>query len=162
MAAKILSLLGLKGKQSLLSWENNLNQSLCEIRKEAVLLLMNTINTSNNIDMNVIDPDEKKVENANIESKTSVFKNKFKGYVTTQNHGILVRSVLKRRNWWNLIKVKNVESCDFIWTQWLKREIVEDFPTYNDSFSISDFKMYNRIEFNHHLSNKKNLFLNMK
>ena len=160
---KIFNLLGLKSKQSFLSAETNFSQVLSDVRKEVVQLFMNVINLSNNLDLNSNEADIKKSEEASNDIKSSQFsKNKFKGYVTTQNHGILVRSVLKRRNWWNIVKFKSFENCDFIWTQWLKREVIEEVPAYNEPFSIADFKMYNRIEFNHHLSNKKNLFLNMK
>ena len=45
---------------------------------------------------------------------------KFKAYVSMNNHGLLVKSTLKRRSWWTITNKKSFEDNNFIWTQWIK------------------------------------------
>jgi len=55
-----------------------------------------------------------------------------------------------------------------VWTPVLKKELVKQLPVDNcgleigEKSSVSSSLVYNRIDHNYNLSNKKNLFLNMK
>lgn len=41
---------------------------------------------------------------------------KFKAYIAIGNNGAMVKGLLRRRFWWNLVDEKT-NDCDFVWTQ---------------------------------------------
>ena len=99
----------------------------------------------------------------------------FKFYVgRTGNNNIVVKQNLKSRWWWAQGDSAHFDDVNFIWTSWKKNHIVDQiYPQYDigdkysteftttetDSYSL---KMYNRLEDNFHLTNKKALFWNLK
>ena len=104
-------------------------------------------------------------------------KTSFKAYICKGNNGRIVKTVLKKRWWWTLVDKCNPEECDFIWTQWLKPKVVNQIYKLNHDTIDSDYKnnsvidqqsklkktcIYSKIEKNHNLANKKNLFLNLR
>jgi len=109
-----------------------------------------------------------------------IFKNNtFKAYIWRGNNGRVVKTVLKKRWWWTIVDKWDPEEWDFIWTQWLKPKVIKNIavsrwntsiPNQNRTYDTRDaskqnFKrscVYNRIPQNYHLSNKKNLFLNLR
>jgi hypothetical protein len=63
---------------------------------------------------------------------------------------------MRQRAWMGKSQKEDFSSCSFIWTQWKKNRhcdyLAKEEPC---------FKLYNRVEDNFHLSNKKALLLNM-
>ena len=56
----------------------------------------------------------------------------------------------------NCPMVKNTRGAHFIWTQWRKTEITDHLRKFKGCSLI-----YNRLEDNYHLANKKALFMNI-
>lgn len=103
----------------------------------------------------------------------------FKAYICKGNNGKIVKTILKKRWWWTLVDKWNPEEWDFIWTQWLKPKVINGI--YEGRFETIDAEskqndglqsdsehrfrqtwVYSKLENNYHLTNKKNLFLNLK
>ena len=86
--------------------------------------------------------------------------NNYKFYVGGGNNSSSVAQTIKKRSWWHKVKIdkfcnSDEDGAQFIWTAWKKSEICE-------ALQHSEVKLiYNRLENNFHLSNKKALFLNM-
>ncbi len=82
---------------------------------------------------------------------------------------------MKRRVWWTRAHVEDfapstqTESsdekvhygCNFIWTQWKKNKHLQYLKKNKDSSTDVGIRIYNRLENNFHLSNKKALFRNI-
>lgn len=51
----------------------------------------------------------------NVERTSQSF---YKGYIGGGNNAMLVRSVLKQRWWWCCVQKREIETANFIWTQW--------------------------------------------
>lgn len=86
--------------------------------------------------------------------------NGFKAFIEKGNHGTIVKTMLNRRSWWSIQESHDDEYDDleFIWTQWLKQNIIETLPT---ELPTQTMRTYGKIEDNYQLTNKKNLFLNL-
>lgn len=73
--------------------------------------------------------------------------------------------MLKYRSWWALGKKFDKGDNHFVWTQWLKRKILKCLPVDGDKqveeTKNTNFMMYNRLEGNSSISNKKDLFINL-
>lgn len=99
--------------------------------------------------------------------------NYFKFFIGTGNNYSCVRQIIKRRSWWHRQKTekfigqlsleqdsesedKTISGCHFIWTQWRKTELTDHLKVQKNPKI-----MYNRLENNFHLANKKALFMNM-
>ena len=72
---------------------------------------------------------------------------------------------MKRRNWWHKEMTESFigdnieedsEKCNFIWTQWRKTDLTDHLKLKNPIKLI-----YNKLEDNYHLANKKALFMNL-
>ncbi len=96
----------------------------------------------------------------------------YKYYIGGGNNHMLVKQVFKQRTWWNQSEKESFEECNFVWTQWLKDRHIKALPPYGnqeancqdpmEQESNSGIKIYNKIENNECLSDKKNLFFNMR
>jgi len=69
------------------------------------------------------------------------YKKAYKGYIGQGNNNLLIKSTLKQRNWWNIVKKSEISECNFIWTQWRK-------PDYYELFKSSN-QIYNHLQGNH-------------
>jgi len=110
--------------------------------------------------------------------KPELGSNYFKFYVGQGNNHSTIRQIIKRRSWWHRQKTERFigqgelddeeEDCNeeqqpgaqrgahFIWTHWRKTELSDHLKQSNKSNLI-----YNRMEDNYHLANKKALFMNV-
>lgn len=88
-------------------------------------------------------------------------------FIGRGNNFYLIRQVIKRRVWWTRASREDFLAsddtdeqvhygCNFIWTQWKKRQHLEALREPG-----GDLKIYNRMDNNFHLSNKKALFRNV-
>ncbi|CDW72755.1 tubulin-tyrosine ligase family protein [Stylonychia lemnae] len=87
-----------------------------------------------------------------------------KFYVGRGNNYQLVRSVFKQRWWWQLNPDEDFEAANFIWTSWRKNDLISGLKARNHKNEIwtdGKIRIYNKLEDNFHLSNKKALFFNM-
>lgn len=115
-------------------------------------------------------------ENGNIEP--IIGKSNLNYYVGKGNNFYLVRQIIKRRVWWTRASKEdfsvimreseegnNHYGCNFIWTQWKKSKhlayLKKNSSTTQNEEGIN-IKLYNRLESNYHLSNKKALFRNIQ
>ncbi|CAI2359568.1 unnamed protein product [Moneuplotes crassus] len=100
----------------------------------------------------------------------------YKAYICRGNNGKVVKNMLKRRWWWSFTSKPDPRECDFIFTQWLRPNIVRKLKHSKDNLTDSQFQkisfkedkqefkhscIYNKIPENYNLANKKNLFLNL-
>lgn len=84
-----------------------------------------------------------------------------KFHVGKGNNYPLVRCIIKQRWWWQLSQEgEDFDTSNFIWTSWRKNELIDYLPVHG-SIGDSRLRIYNRLEDNYHLSNKKALFFNM-
>lgn len=90
------------------------------------------------------------------------------------NNYSTVRQIVKRRSWWhksklekfihhNSIEGEQDEGVHFVWTQWKQSEMVNQLKSLKSKQGATGAPklMYNRLEDNYHLANKKALFMNM-
>ncbi len=88
---------------------------------------------------------------------------------------MLVKSVLKRRPWWNYAD-KNDESLNLLWTQWCRQKFVKALGCAAPKETTAamapasetekvwvptTLRMCNHLERHYHLSNKKAMFINL-
>ncbi len=115
-------------------------------------------------------------ENGNIEP--IIGKSNLNYYVGKGNNFYLVRQIIKRRVWWTRASKEdfaaimreseegnNHYGCNFIWTQWKKNKhlaYLKKNSTTTQNEEGMNIKVYNRLETNYHLSNKKALFRNIQ
>ena len=66
------------------------------------------------------------------------------------NNAPLVRKMLKLRWWYSFGEIEDYERCQVIWTSWFKKKF---FMELNRVKGVK--KVYNRMDKNHHLSQKK-------
>jgi O-phosphoseryl-tRNA(Cys) synthetase len=89
----------------------------------------------------------------------------FKAYIGKGNNWTVVKNTLKYRNWWTVISKFNKNDTNFVWTQWLKKKILKQLPlkkvSSQDGLQTGCKMMYNRLEGNSNISNKKDLFINL-
>ncbi|CDW81168.1 tubulin-tyrosine ligase family protein [Stylonychia lemnae] len=89
------------------------------------------------------------------------------------NNSLLVKSVFKSRQWWVQNEKEEFNESHFIWTQWLKERHIQSLPTTSKKMEASNqqdpqeenlfaTKIYNKMQSNHNLSDKKHLFQNMR
>lgn len=106
----------------------------------------------------------------------------YKVFVGKGNNAMLVRTLFKQRYWWMMHDKEEIEKVNFIWTQCRKQDIIKSlkcklqgdspvsnkrkvrFPMITADTKMEHYplKIYNKLEDNYHLSNKKALFLNMR
>lgn len=115
-------------------------------------------------------------ENGNLEP--IIGKSNLNYYVGKGNNFYLVRQIIKRRVWWTRASKEdfaaimreseegnNHYGCNFIWTQWKKNKhlayLKKNSNTTQNEEGVN-IKLYNRLESNYHLSNKKALFRNIQ
>lgn len=105
----------------------------------------------------------------------------YRFYVGTGNNHNSVRQIVKRRSWWHRQKHERFigqgsaattadddesdeeyedagKGAHFIWTQWRKSELTDHLKMCHN---MSTRLMYNKLEDNYHLANKKALFMNV-
>jgi hypothetical protein len=108
-------------------------------------------------------------ENGNVEP--IIGKSNLNYFVGKGNNFYLVRQIVKRRVWWTRAHKEDFAAsvsesaddkvhygCNFIWTQWKKNRHLQHLRRHNTDGTL---KIYNRVEHNFHLSNKKALFRNI-
>ncbi|CAI2371443.1 unnamed protein product [Moneuplotes crassus] len=97
------------------------------------------------------------------------------------NNSFIIRRLMTEKWWWNVYDKQTGISPNFRWTQWRNNKITKKiltteefnekkaeeciFATENPAMkrvNSTDIQVYNRLENNYHLSNKKALFINMK
>ena len=110
---------------------------LDEIKQQALWEFYTLINQSN------------KLTDISEQSKT------FKAYISLGNNGSLVRSILKKWPWWSL-ETEDTNDCNFVWTEWLRPQVIEKFWT-NERIGF----LYSKVSGNHELTDKANLYLNL-
>ncbi len=76
-------------------------------------------------------------------------------YIGKGNNSILVRTVLTQRGGWKTARKCDIPRCNFVWTQWKRAECF--LPG-----KEQEWRVYNHLEQNQNLSNKKEMFCNMK
>jgi hypothetical protein len=106
----------------------------------------------------------------------------YRFYVGVGNNHPSVRQIIKRRSWWHREKQERFigqgsaattvgdddededdyedqgKGAHFIWTQWKKTELTDHLKLCSNS---GPKLMYNKMEDNYHLANKKALFMNI-
>ena len=91
-------------------------------------------------------------------------KQQYKFCVCKGNNPMIVKSLLKSRPWWNHAE-RTDENLNLLWTQWCSRKFVKalSMSTSKDiEVNPSDIKICNHLERHYNLSNKKEMFINMK
>lgn len=93
-------------------------------------------------------------------------------YVGWGNNDAIVRNILKQRPWWQQVASEDFDEVSFLWTQWKKQSHIDflagaesdqAFKTGKRSNAEeTGLKIYNRMEQNKQLTNKKGVFLNMR
>ena len=100
----------------------------------------------------------------------SEIKPKFTGYIGKGNNSFLVRQVLKTRPWWVQAEREDFSEANLIWTQWKKNSLIQQLPAAENghgdpkpirTVNSSELRIYNKLEDNFHLANKKALFKHM-
>lgn len=105
----------------------------------------------------------------------------YKFFIGKGNNSSFIKTVVKQRWWWYDHDKEDMKEVHFIWTQWRKNNILDDIKQIQESCddesnensedssveaypvtTSHETKLYNRIEDNYHLSDKKALFINMK
>eukprot|EP00826_Nyctotherus_ovalis_P048661 TRINITY_DN5755_c0_g1_i5.p1 TRINITY_DN5755_c0_g1~~TRINITY_DN5755_c0_g1_i5.p1 ORF type:complete len:761 (-),score=172.55 TRINITY_DN5755_c0_g1_i5:526-2808(-) len=82
----------------------------------------------------------------------------YRFFIGKGNNGVMVRSVLKQRWWWNYGN-RGDDNLSLLWTQWCKPKYINKLP----SGEASDFpQITNHFERHYHLSNKKAMFINLQ
>lgn len=87
----------------------------------------------------------------------------FKFCVGFGNNSSGIRQIIKRRSWWHKSKSdwfldnEENEGVHFIWTQWKQADLIQHLKAPQNGPKL----IYNRLEDNFHLANKKALFMNM-
>lgn len=78
----------------------------------------------------------------------------------------MVKNIMKNRWWWQNSDTCDFKECQFIWTAWRQKKLIKQLPSHtNESLNCkidSKIKLYNKLEENFHLSNKKALYYNMR
>lgn len=70
--------------------------------------------------------------------------------IRSGNNHWVVRGILKKRAWW--VRAEQAAEANFVWTCWRDPEVTA---------KLTANTVYNRLDCNYHLSNKKALFLNL-
>ena len=105
----------------------------------------------------------------------------FRYKIGNGNNSTLIRTVMKNRSWWyasesSTFAANQPETAEnegyfgdinFLWTQWRRAKFVDQLKTKHEFKKLPNKTMwfqsiYNKLEHNFHLSNKKCLFYNMK
>ena len=77
----------------------------------------------------------------------------------------LLNEYLKQEHGGESVNKSPIKEWSFIWTQWLKSKIVNSLPTYEEfnkkDGNMTDTCIYNRLEGNKNITNKKDLFINL-
>ena len=68
---------------------------------------------------------------------------------------------MKSRYWWAPAQYEDFQHANFIWTSWKKDEHMQ-FLKSNKNQVDRPVKIYNRIQNNKQLTNKKGVFINMR
>ena len=90
-------------------------------------------------------------------------------WVGNGNNSAVVKSVLKQRYWWQKGAREDFADCDFIWTAWKKQNHINYlmqnqtcfFEQNGEDGPVTPMKLYNKLEQNKQLTNKKGIFVNM-
>jgi hypothetical protein len=141
-----------------------------EVKEKSFETLLYQVNLSNGL-----------YSDASLASPKCQFQKKtgFKAYVCKGNNGHIIKTILKKRWWWTLTDKCDPDEWDFIWTQWFKPKVLKSIELSTQSSTLSQtrnvfkfkdtkensFKkswVYGKVSQNFHLSNKKNLFLNLR
>ena len=91
-------------------------------------------------------------------------------HVGKGNNSVMVRSLFKSRYWWLLHDKEEMDKVNLMWTQCRKQDIMKQIKCKlinnkekrKKDQETTSVKIYNKLEDNYHLSNKKALFLNMR
>lgn len=92
---------------------------------------------------------------------TGFHSNYYRVFVGGGNNFSLVRSVLKYRWWFQFVESATFEKCNLIWTSWWKKKVSDELKPFDQPLLENKMKVYARMDENHHLANKKNLFQNL-
>ena len=114
------------------------------IREQLGKYLSSIINNSNNYD-----------------SSESTLKGlQYRFFIGKGNNGVMVRTVLKQRWWWNYGSRKD-DNLNLLWTEWCKPKYINKLPC--GVSKSNDFpQITNHFERHYHLSNKKAMFINLQ
>ena len=85
----------------------------------------------------------------------------YKFCVGKGNNGIMVRSILKQRYWWNY-GTRQDENLNLLWTQWCKPKFIAELPSFGKGKAEGPLRVSNHFERHYHLSNKKAMFINLQ
>lgn len=85
----------------------------------------------------------------------------YRYFVASGNNGVLVKSAMKQRPWWNCGD-KGDQSLNFLWTQWYNPKFIGSLPCFSEDKERSMPMISNHFEQHYHISNKKAMFLNMQ
>jgi hypothetical protein len=110
-------------------------------------------------ELKTIEPQEVNLKEEEDKKQTS---KDYKAHIGDGNNSAIVKNVLKMRQWWSLQNKPSPNTCDFIWTQWIQSKIIKKLAKFSDENKEDyDQFIYNKLEANHHISNKKDLYLNL-
>tara|TARA_B110000305_G_C19134472_1_gene490500 strand:- start:64 stop:708 length:645 start_codon:yes stop_codon:yes gene_type:complete len=85
-----------------------------------------------------------------------------KYYIGGGNNYQVVKNQIKQRYWWTPAYTEDFTDANFIWTSWKRDKHIDYLKSKSYNHLNQPLKIYNRIDNNKQLTNKKGLFLNMK
>ncbi len=90
----------------------------------------------------------------------------YRAYVGPGNNAPLIRAVLKQRPWWMIAKKRDTKDCQLVWSPWRRNRFyevlrVQDCPA-AATVNSAGIKVYNHLQENHCLSDKKEMYYNLR
>lgn len=121
-----------------------------QLKNKIIKILFKVLNEENGtLLQNSIKIDEEQI-NFSQQIKTEPVIHKC--YIGKGNNSILIKRALLARGNWRAVSKKEIAECNFIWTEWKK---IDYFKKYSKA-------IYNHLENNNAISNKKDMFHNMR
>ena len=78
------------------------------------------------------------------------------------NNFQVVKNAIKNRYWWNPAHAEDFVEANFIWTSWRKDRHIDYLKTKGVNELNQPIKIYGRMDENNQLTNKRELFVNMR
>ena len=87
----------------------------------------------------------------------------YKWYIGEGNNSTVVKAVVRGRTWWNLAKKDKIDEWEFVWTSWKQSKIMSTMKQIGveEESAPERVFMYNKLEGNQHISDKKGIFLSL-
>lgn len=87
----------------------------------------------------------------------------YKWYVGEGNNSGVVKAVIRGRTWWNITKKDKINEWEFVWTSWKQGKILSTMKRIDsvDGSTSERVFMYNKMEGNQHIADKKGIFLSL-